>query len=85
MISIVLKAHKNSNVTEYPGFSDGSLSIPSIQYGTTIQTVINNLNEYRSPKTQIKRLYNQYGKEIYNTLWSIPIQENMTFYVNQPK
>jgi hypothetical protein len=82
MLSVTLKTH--GDVFPHSGFNQQILQIPNIVYGSTINTMINNLNQYRGPDSQIAHLYNPIGQEIQQQFWNIQIKENMTFYVDRP-
>lgn len=75
MLSVTLKRH-NQQLPTY--------NLPAIVYGTSIQMVMDNFNRYRGPDAQIGQLYNFYGQEIPHTMWKLPIQENMVFFIDQP-
>ena len=82
MLSVTLKTHKK--IFPNSGFNKQSMDLSSIKYGSTIQSVMDNLNQFRGPDTQILKLFNQFGQEIPNQLWKMPIKENMIFYIDQP-
>ena len=74
MLSVTLKSHEASNRK--------SIQVPYVKYGTSIKSVIDNLNQFRGPDSQIVKLYNQFGQIIPNNLWDIQIKENITFYTD---
>lgn len=78
MISLTLKTHKKNNP---PGFSSGHLLL-TLKFGDTLQSVLNNLNQYRGPDSQITNIYNILGKEIPEKYWGMSIKENCTFYID---
>ena len=78
MLTITLKTHQNKNP---PGFNRQSLSVPS-KFGDSVKSVIDNLNQYRSPDAQILKIYNSLGQEIPESLWGFKIKENLTFYID---
>lgn len=80
MLSITLLTHKK--VFPNSPFNKQSLTVSGVDYSSTLQTVMDNLNQSRNSESQINKLYNQYGQEIPNRLWKIQIKENMTFYID---
>lgn len=76
MSSVTLKNHKKQP----------PLNISTVKFGATIQNVLDNLNQYRGPSSQISKLYNPLGREIPANLWEkIQIKESIAFYVDQPQ
>jgi hypothetical protein len=74
MLSVTLKTHH-----------DKSVQTPSVSYGSTIRTMIDNFNQYRKSDSQLVKLYNPHGQEIPNHLWTkLQIKENMIFFVDMP-
>lgn len=76
-VQVTLKTHKQSS-----GFINQCLVIPQVKYGTTIQSMINSINQFRGPNDQINHLYNQYGQELKQNLWKIQIKEKLTLYID---
>jgi len=75
MLAVTLKSHSKPHLT-----------IPSISYGSNVQQMMNNLNQFRGPDNQITKLYNPLGQDIPQVFWSkLQIRENMSFYIDQPK
>lgn len=74
MLSVTLKSHKSPERK--------SIQVPYVKYGTSIKTMIDNLNQFRGPDSQIVKLYNQFGQTIPNNLWNIQIKENIVFYTD---
>jgi FKBP-type peptidyl-prolyl cis-trans isomerase (trigger factor) len=66
-----------------PGFRDGSLTIQNVQLGDTIAQHLYNLNNFRSPDSQINKLYNRLGEEIDQSLWKMKINDNLTLYIDR--
>jgi len=66
--------------TEKTGFVDGTLKI-NVYYDDIFENVINNINNYRSPKSKIENVYNTELQNIPKTKWNFKIKNNYTFYV----
>ena len=81
MLTITLKTHQNKNP---PGFNRQSLYLYA-KFGDSFRTVIENVNQYRGPDSQISKIYNSMGKEIPQSLWEFKIKENLTLYVDRPQ
>jgi len=82
MLSVTLITHKK--VFPNTCFNNPSFNIAGIFYGSSIQTIMDNLNQSRGVGNKIDKLYNEYGQEIPIYLWKIQLKENMTFYIDQP-
>jgi hypothetical protein len=82
MTTVTLRTHQSQKMP--PGFNHQMMQIPYVRYDDTLKTVIDNLNQYRSPEAQIMHLYNPLGQEILPHLWGFKIKEKMTFYIDQP-
>lgn len=54
----------------------------SSSYGSTIESIIDKINQSRSTEIQICKLYNPLGQEIPKALWKIQIKENMTLHLD---
>jgi len=83
MLTITFKTHQTKIFP--PGFNKQMLQVPYIKYGDTLHSVIDNLNQYRGPESQISHIYNHLGQEISPQLWGFKIKENMTFYIDCPQ
>lgn len=79
MLCVTLKTHKKDTII--PG---QILNIPGIKYGDTLESVINNLNQFRAPTNQITTIYNPLGQIIPKQYWTFKIKENMVFFLDQP-
>lgn len=77
---VTLKTHKLKH--NYVGFTKQNLVIQQVRYGSTLKSVIDNLNQYRGPDSQINNLYNQFGQLIPKEVWSMKLKEPMSFYVD---
>ena len=80
VVTITLKTHG----PVFPDARNGQTSyiISPVKYGTTLSSVIEHANQYRSRKGQILKLFNPVGQEIPMKLWSMIIRENLIFYVD---
>ncbi len=64
------------------GFYSGSIVISNVKYGDTLLQHMNNLNQYRSPDSQIKMLYNSIGEAIDVSLWKLKMTDNLILYID---
>ena len=71
MIAITLKSHRDSET-----------KTTSVTYGSTIQAIIDQINQFRQSNARYLKLYNPFGREIPEKLWKTQIHENTTFYVD---
>jgi hypothetical protein len=81
-LTVTFKSQPNQPLPS--GFNKTTLSlvVPYVKYSESLETVINNLNQYRDPDSQITKIYNQYGKELNRAGWKVNLLESATFYVN---
>ena len=63
--------------TPSPGFGE-PLDI-QITYNQTLRTILNKLNMYRSPETQIKQVYNLHQQEV---PLDVPVRRDTILYIN---
>jgi hypothetical protein len=74
MLTITLKSHKNVTFS----------NVKSVAFCSTVQSAIDDINQYRSTAYKIAKLYNPYGQEIEQSLWKIQVKESMVFYIDTP-
>jgi hypothetical protein len=63
-----------------PGFVNGTLNV-KCEFGESLESVMNKLNEFRSPTSKIENLFTFNNKRILKSDWGIKIKENYKFYV----
>lgn len=80
MLSVTLVTHRE--VFPNSCFNQPTLNISGICYGSTLQSIIDNVNQSRNSNEKIDKLYNKYEQEIPTHLWKIQIKENMSFYID---
>lgn len=81
MPTLTLKTHKDVFPNSY--FKTQCHDIPSVTFGTTLESVIVGFNQNMGAKYQCDHLYNLWGQEIPRPIWSkIQIKENMIFYID---
>jgi hypothetical protein len=79
MLSVTLKSH--NKVINY---NQRTLQLNNVKYGATLRSVMDTVNQYRTPDAQFTNLYNPFGREIPPNLWKLKILENMSLYVDRP-
>jgi hypothetical protein len=82
MVTITFKTHKVGH--QLPGFNNQTMFVQNIKQGDTVYSVIANLNQYRGPDSQIKKIYDVFGAEIPIKSWSLRLANDMSFYIDQP-
>lgn len=71
---LFLLSHSN-NVS---GFVDNKLELYA-RYDSSLEQILNNMNQYRSPTNQINRLYNKFGTAV---PLNLKIKETMYLYID---
>ena len=56
--------------------------ISCVSYGTPLRTAIDNYNQQLADPFRIKQLFNPLGQVIPPQIWTIPVRENLTFYLD---
>jgi hypothetical protein len=69
-----------TNKPNFPGFTNGKLNV-KCDFGESLDSVINKLNEFRSPSAKIENLITFNNKRILKSDWGIKIKENYTFLI----
>lgn len=85
MLSVIIKTHAEEKNTTHKGETTWMTSVTSVPFGSTIQVVMERVNQMRTPKTHIGRVYNQYGQEIPRGIWDkVIIKENLELFTDTP-
>lgn len=63
------------------GFNDGVLLV-NAYYNDTLDKLITQLNDYRSPDSQITTLFTTEHKPVHKSLWNVKLTNSMSFYID---